>query len=107
MTNFVKGRYEDAKGDITSILALVTLQREVCSSRDAVFITLVNLFKKTTEDSPVRARIWELVEMIRGIKANTKGDKVLEIIREAGEKSDYIHRIPGDPGISNEVPQGP
>ena len=81
VTRFVKQRYEEAGGDIGSGLALLTLQREVCSSRDAVFITLVNLFKKTAEDSPVRARIWELVELIRGIKANTKAEQAMDIIR--------------------------
>jgi SNF2 family DNA or RNA helicase len=86
--NFVKGRYKDAEssGDIGSLLSLVTLQREVCSSRDAVFITLINLFKKTEEDSPIRARIWELVELIKSIKANTKAEKTLELIRELDDK---------------------
>ncbi|WP_248925038.1 DEAD/DEAH box helicase [Paenibacillus hamazuiensis] len=87
VTDFVKGRYEEAKGDISSILSLVTLQREVCSSRDAVFITLVNMFKKTPEDSPVRAKIWELVELIRSIKANSKAEKVLELLEEIGDKA--------------------
>ncbi len=86
--NFVKGRYKDAEssGDLGSLLSLVTLQREVCSSRDAVFITLINLFKKTEEDSPIRARIWELVELIKSIKANTKAEKTLELIRELDDK---------------------
>ena len=86
VTRFVKQRYEEAGGDIGSVLAMLTLQREVCSSRDAVFITLVNLFKKTAEDSPVRARIWELVELIRGIKANTKAEKAMELIQSINEK---------------------
>ncbi|TVY08310.1 DEAD/DEAH box helicase [Paenibacillus cremeus] len=86
VTDFVKGRYEEAGGDIGSILSLVTLQREVCSSRDAVFITLVNLFKKTAEDSPLRPKIWELVELIRGIKANTKAEKTMELVREIDDK---------------------
>src|SRR5690606_16700369 len=55
VTSFVKQRYQEAGGEIGNVLALLTLQREVCSSRDAVFLTLVNLFKKTAEDSPVRA----------------------------------------------------
>ncbi len=46
VTDFVKTRYQESGGDIGSMLSLVTLQREVCSSRDAVFITLVNMFKK-------------------------------------------------------------
>lgn len=86
VTNFVKTRYEESGKDLSSILSLVTLQREVCSSRDAVFITLVNMFKKTAEDSPVRAKIWELVELIRSIKANTKAEKVLELVREINDK---------------------
>ncbi|RKN64440.1 DEAD/DEAH box helicase [Paenibacillus ginsengarvi] len=85
--DFVRGRYEAAKGDIGSMLSLVTLQREVCSSRDAVFLTLVNLFKKTAEDSPLRPKIWELVERIRSIKANTKAAKTLELIQDIGHKT--------------------
>jgi SNF2 family DNA or RNA helicase len=86
VTRFVKQRYEEAGGDIGNVLALLTLQREVCSSRDAVFITLVNLFKKTAEDSPIRAKIWELVELIRGIKANTKAEKAMELIQGIDSK---------------------
>lgn len=85
--DFVRGRYEESRGDIGSMLSLVTLQREVCSSRDAVFVTLVNLFKKMDENSPLRAKVWELVELIRGIKANTKADKTLELIRQIGDKT--------------------
>lgn len=87
VSDFVRGRFKDAGGDIGSLLSLVTLQREVCSSRDAVFVTLVNMFKKTAEDSPLRPRIWELVELIRSIKANTKADKTLELIRQIGDKT--------------------
>lgn len=86
VTDFVKGRYKEAGGDPGSILPLVTLQREVCSSRDAVFLTLVNMFKKTAEDSPVRGQIWQLVELIRGINANTKAEAAMEIIRDIKDK---------------------
>ena len=73
-------------GDLGSVLALLTLQREVCSSRDAVFVTLVNLAKKMPEDAPARAKIWELVELIRGIRVNTKAEKTLELIRNIQHK---------------------
>jgi Superfamily II DNA/RNA helicases, SNF2 family len=86
VTGFVRERYDESGGDMNSMLSLVTLQREVCSSRDAVFLTLVNLFKKTAEDSPLRPKIWELVEVIRGIKANTKAKKALELVKEMNEK---------------------
>ncbi|WP_442601322.1 DEAD/DEAH box helicase [Paenibacillus sp. KN14-4R] len=86
VTNFVRGRYTENGANFGSMLSLLTLQREVCSSRDAVFLTLVNLFKKTPEDSPLRPQIWELVELIRGIQANTKAEKTIEIIRQVNEK---------------------
>jgi len=86
VTDFVRSRYRESAGDLTSMLSLLTLQREVCSSRDAVFITLVNLFKKTAEDSPLRAKIWELVELIRSITANTKAEKVMELVESLNEK---------------------
>ncbi|MFS0722853.1 DEAD/DEAH box helicase [Paenibacillus sp. 1P07SE] len=86
VTSFVKQRYAESGGDLTSMLSLVTLQREVCSSRDAVFITLVNMFKKTPEDSPLRPKIWELVEYIRQIQANTKAETALRLIRDMNEK---------------------
>ncbi|MHA6484778.1 DEAD/DEAH box helicase [Paenibacillus sp. strain BS8-2] len=86
VTGFVKERYNESGGDLSSMLSLVTLQREVCSSRDAVFLTLINLFKKTEEDSPVRPRIWGLVEKIKGIKANTKAEKAMELVQEMNEK---------------------
>jgi len=86
VTDFVRKRYEENAYDLSSMLSLITLQREVCSSRDAVFITLVNMFKKTAEDSPQRARIWDLVELIRGIQANTKAEKAMDIIRGIDDK---------------------
>jgi len=86
VTDFVQQQANQDGIDISSILSLVTLQREVCSSRDAVFLTLVNMFKKTAEDSPVRARVWELVEVIRAITSNTKAEKALEIINECEGK---------------------
>ncbi|SFD56688.1 Helicase conserved C-terminal domain-containing protein [Paenibacillus catalpae] len=86
VTAFVRDRYIEDGVDMMSMLPLVTLQREVCSSRDAVFITLVNLFKKTAEDSPIRPKIWELVEFIKQIKANTKAEKVMELIQQINDK---------------------
>ncbi|BFT70656.1 MULTISPECIES: DEAD/DEAH box helicase [Paenibacillus] len=86
VTNFVRTRYAESSGDLNSMLSLITLQREVCSSRDAVFITLVNLFKKTAEDSPVRAKIWELVELIRSIKSNSKAETTMKLVQEINDK---------------------
>lgn len=86
VTSFVKDQYQAGGADLSSMLALVTLQREVCSSRDAVFVTLVNLSKKLPEDSPLRTEIWGLVDKIRNIKSNTKAEKTMELISQMNEK---------------------
>ncbi|WP_068773758.1 DEAD/DEAH box helicase [Paenibacillus sp. FJAT-26967] len=86
VTDFIRKRYEESRGEANSMLSLVTLQREVCSSRDAVFITLVNMFKKTDENSPMREKIWSLVELIRSITANTKAETAMKLIREINDK---------------------
>lgn len=86
VTRFVKDQYQAAGGNLSSMLSLVTLQREVCSSRDAVFVTLVNLAKKMAPDSPLRDRIWELVALIKAIKANSKAEQAMKLIREMDDK---------------------
>ncbi|WP_354518510.1 SNF2-related protein [Paenibacillus sp. OAE614] len=86
VTSFVKNQYKASGGNLSSMLSLVTLQREVCSSRDAVFLTLVNLSKKIPDDSPLTAVVWELVNAIRNIKANTKAEKTIELIKDMNEK---------------------
>ncbi|WP_052475980.1 DEAD/DEAH box helicase [Cohnella kolymensis] len=98
-----------AESDVTSMLALVTLQREVCSSREAVFLTLVNLSKKIEKGSPLAARIWELVDLIKSITANTKAEKAMEIIQTLNDKviifteyratQDYLMRFLKEHGI--------
>jgi len=86
VTRFVKERYDEMGRQTASAFTLVTLQREVCSSRDAVFVTLVNLFKKLPEDSPMRPKVWELVELIRGIQSNSKAEKVMELVQSIKDK---------------------
>lgn len=86
VTSFVKDRVNSDGVDMSSMLSLVTLQREVCSSRDAVFLTLFNMFKKTEEDSPIRTQIWGMIEKIKAITANSKAEKALEIIKLSDEK---------------------
>ncbi|CAH0122641.1 MULTISPECIES: DEAD/DEAH box helicase [unclassified Paenibacillus] len=86
VTQFVKERYRESGGDLANMLSLLTLQREVCSSRNAVFLTLHNLSKRMAEDSPVHAKIWSLIHKIKDIKANTKAEKALELVREMNEK---------------------
>lgn len=110
VTRFVKERYDEMGRQTASAFTLVTLQREVCSSRDAVFVTLVNLFKKLPEESPMRPKVWELVELIRAITANSKAEKTMELVQSIGDKviifteyrasQEYLLKFLKDHGLS-------
>lgn len=86
VTRFIKEQYRTGAGDVGSAFSLLTLQREVCSSRDAVFLTLVNLAKKLPDDSPIRHEIWNLIDLIKSITANTKAEAAIALIREMNDK---------------------
>lgn len=86
VTRFIKEQYRTGGAEIGSAFSLLTLQREVCSSRDAVFLTLVNLAKKLPDDSPIRNDIWNLVDLIKSITSNTKAEAAISLIREMNDK---------------------
>lgn len=85
VTNFVREHYRSEMGTFNS-LALITLQREVCSSREAAFMTLYNMYQRTPEDSPLRPSIMELVEMIKKIETHSKAAKTVELIKQINDK---------------------
>lgn len=60
----------------------LTLQRELCSSKEALFMTL----KQLREENPPFPLIDELIAMINAIPTNAKALKTLEIIREINDK---------------------
>jgi SNF2 family DNA or RNA helicase len=85
VNSFVRERYQSESGSMNA-LALITLQREVCSSREAAFMTLYKMYQRTAEDSPDRHTIMELVEKIKRIKTHSKAAKTVELIKEINDK---------------------
>jgi len=85
VTQFVRENYRSDAGPINS-LALITLQREVCSSREAAFMTLYNMHQRALEGSPQQAAILELVEMIKKIDTHSKAAKTVELLKEINDK---------------------
>jgi len=86
ISNFVKGYYRQLKGDIQNMLALITLQREICSSRDAAFITLVNMFKKTGNNEQMKDEILKLVQIAKKVEVQSKAEKVIGLIKDINDK---------------------
>lgn len=69
--------------DMKSMLTLVVLQKEVCSSRDAVFHTLFKLFQR---EGKVSSQVKHLVDLLRQVKSCAKVDAAIQLIRQIPEK---------------------
>lgn len=86
VTEFVRNAYRSKLGG-TNALALLTLQREVCSSREAAFMTLYNMYQRLPEDAPERKWILELVDMIKQIETHSKAAKTVELLQQMNDKA--------------------
>jgi len=65
----------------------ITLLREACSSREAVYVSLKNLWRKL--DPPpadLQEKFREIVDKMGRIRVNSKAEKALELIGQIGEK---------------------
>ncbi|WAA11441.1 DEAD/DEAH box helicase [Fervidibacillus halotolerans] len=67
--------------------SLLTLKREACSSKEAVFFTLKNMLKKQNPPSPALVDFTnQLIKKMEGITVNSKAEKALDLIRKIDDK---------------------
>lgn len=70
-----------------SAFAMMTLQREACSSREAVYHTLKNMLQKQENDAEVfSGQIHFLISKVEAVQQNSKAEKALELIQEVNDK---------------------
>lgn len=83
VTQFVRSRYHSHTTDLKSMLALLVLQKEVCSSRDAVFHTLFKLFQRGTKGKEtISPEVAHLVELLRAVSSSSKVDAAVQLIKQ-------------------------
>jgi SNF2 family DNA or RNA helicase len=71
----------------SSQFSLMTLQREACSSREAVYYTLRNMLKKHESPSEYfQETIQNLVSKVEAVTMNSKAKKALELIQSINDK---------------------
>ncbi|WP_286229133.1 DEAD/DEAH box helicase [Neobacillus mesonae] len=71
----------------TSAFSVMTLQREACSSREAVFYTLKNMLqRKENPTTAFQQQIEFLIKKVEAVKQNTKAEKALELINNINDK---------------------
>jgi len=82
ITQFVRDRFRQG-ADLKSMLSLFVLQKEVCSSRDAVFHTLFKLFQKgEAGKETLSPEVAHLLNLLRNVNASTKVKKAIELIQD-------------------------
>jgi SNF2 family DNA or RNA helicase len=70
-----------------STFSVMTLQREACSSREAVYYTLKNMLQKKEQPTPAyEEQIQHLIKKVEAVKKNSKAEKALELIQKANDK---------------------
>ncbi|SHE46381.1 Helicase conserved C-terminal domain-containing protein [Seinonella peptonophila] len=84
VTQFVQNQCRQGGTDPRSMLSLLVLQKEVCSSRDAVFHTLFKLFQK--DGNPLSPEVASLIEKLRAVQYSSKVNQAVQLIKEIPEK---------------------
>ncbi|GHH96973.1 DEAD/DEAH box helicase [Neobacillus kokaensis] len=71
----------------TSAFSVMTLQREACSSREAVFYTLKNMLQRKENPSQAfQQQIEYLIKKVEAVQQNSKAEKALELIKNINDK---------------------
>ncbi|NLV92690.1 MAG: DEAD/DEAH box helicase [Firmicutes bacterium] len=85
VTDFVQEEYHRSTNLGQNRLALITLQREACSSPWAAAVTLDKM-RQVAADPAVVARLNQLIDQAMAIETTAKLDKVVELAQTIGEK---------------------
>jgi len=86
VTRFIKDEYVRRKEKHRSILALITLQREICSSSYAAMGTLETMMKDRRLSTEEVIRLRELYHQAEAVPSYTKVNKVIELVSEINDK---------------------
>ncbi len=71
---------------IKNHFSLLTLQREVCSSREAAFLTLKNMTEKLANTPEITAQTQNIFRKIEQVQTNSKAEKALELVQKIDDK---------------------
>ncbi|MFS0822772.1 DEAD/DEAH box helicase [Bacillus sp. 1P02SD] len=76
-------------GFASSMFSILTLQREACSSREAVYFTLKKMLEKKNEDGSAAAPediVMGLMKKVEQVTQNSKAEKAVELIKQIDDK---------------------
>ncbi|RFB10582.1 DEAD/DEAH box helicase [Bacillus sp. HNG] len=76
-------------GFASSMFSILTLQREACSSREAVYFTLKKMLEKKNEDGSAAVpedMVMGLMKKVEQVTQNSKAEKAVELIKQIDDK---------------------
>jgi SNF2 family DNA or RNA helicase len=79
-------KYRGNQNSFGGSFSTITLQREVCSSREAAFITLKNMLDKRELNEQAQQEVLSLIKKIENVQQNSKAEKALELIQGIKDK---------------------
>lgn len=85
VTQFVKEEYVKSLAEKRNTFALITLQREACSSPWAAAVTLQK-FLENCRDPKTATRLQELIEQAMAMNTSSKLEKLVELVKNTKEK---------------------
>lgn len=71
---------------IKNHFSLLTLQREVCSSREATFLTLKKMTENLNQSPFLTEKLQFLQEKMTAVQINSKAEKALELVQTINDK---------------------
>lgn len=86
VTEFIRDEYVRRKERHRSVLSLITLQREICSSSYAAMCTLETMQRDRNLTTAELARLRDLHHRAESVPNYTKVNRVIELVKEIGDK---------------------
>ena len=86
VSGFIKEEYEYRSSNHRSLLPLITLQREICSSSYAALPTLEKMRKDPHLISSARERLEHIYEMAQSVPGYTKVNQTIDLAKQIADK---------------------
>nr|NNM90998.1 DEAD/DEAH box helicase [Bacilli bacterium] len=87
VTTFIREQYEYRRQKKRSILPLITLQREICSSTYAAMVTLETMMRDPTLTPTERFALRRLLQIAEQVTVYTKVDTVIDLVQAINDKT--------------------
>lgn len=93
VTEFIKDAYTKRKEAKRSVLSLITLQREICSSSYAALGTLETMQKDKRNSEGDRISLMEIYHLAESVPTYTKVNRVIDLVKKLMTRSSFLPNI--------------